>query len=945
MAVNYLEFVSPNMITFCSRSLNSVLHFNVRSAQGKHDTITHLLSEFSFKFDIVMMTETWYNEGCDTLCLEGYKNFFVNRTNRRGGGVALYTDTCKNFEILPEYSAITDDYEFLCVKNGSELATVVYRPPNGNLMLFMNYFEAMLEYARSNNFTLICGGDFNINVLDDTPIVRDFTTRLLSSGFVNIIKTPTRVTVSTSSALDLLITNCETVICDAGTLAWEISDHCPIFMRYHAPGKTGKRQCDAVTVQCISDDALEAFKSNISSQDWSCVYEKRNVNDAYLEFLSTFTNIYMKHFPFKTFRPSRKIRKPWVTPAHKREINRKNKLFHAFLKTRCPTALKKFKDVRNKLNAELRRAKATYYENIFGNISNNDSSAAWNAVNKFLGHERKNASPEEITHENRVYTGDALAEFFNKHFIGINTPATNPLLGDDLANIYTESMFLHPTDEVEVYRTFMSLKNTRALDIDNLQIRPIKTILEFIVPVLAYIFNLSIELGEFPDAMKRSRVSVVYKGGDKNVPKNYRPISIIPIFAKAFEKILHYRLNNFFQRIQLLSESQHGFRKGRSTESALLELKEHVLINIQKKLITLALFIDFSKAFDSLDHKILAHKLSICGIRGKPLSLIRSYLTNRSQYVCIGTHKSSLLTITTGVPQGSVLGPLLFNVYINSIVNIDLTVKFIIYADDCTVLLSGPDATKLAVDCNNILDKIVRWSSSNSLKMNPSKTKVMFFRARNKAIRLEHVIRFGNDDIEIVEEHTILGITLSSNLSWDSHISNLCKNLASVSGAMSRCRALPLNIKIKIYYALFASRINYCSLVWLTTTKTNIQKVVILQKKVIRQIANLEYCESTQSAFQIFNIIRIKNMYDYRVLASFYHSNKIFRRFLETTASLTVHRPVLNTRSTDTWFLPRFRTDYKLQMLQYNLPLLLNKYKETKYMSKSQLRAFFVKVL
>lgn len=251
------------------------------------------------------------------------------------------------------------------------------------------------------------------------------------------------------------------------------------------------------------------------------------------------------------------------------------------------------------------------------------------------------------------------------------------------------------TDEPEVYRTFMSLNNSSALDIDNLQIRPIKFVLEYVAPVLVYIFNLAVESGEFPSQMKRSRVSVLYKGGDKNMLGNYRPISIIPVFAKGFEKMLHTRFSDFFNKADVISDAQFGFRKGRSTEFALLRLKEFVLENFDNKLYTLGLFMDFTKAFDSLDHNILLHKLEMYGVRGTPLALAKLYLTDRSQCVCLGNHRSSSLPVSRGVPQGSVLRPLFFNAFINDIVNIDKAVQFIIYADDATVLLSGENADEL----------------------------------------------------------------------------------------------------------------------------------------------------------------------------------------------------------------------------------------------------------
>lgn len=356
----------------------------------------------------------------------------------------------------------------------------------------------------------------------------------------------------------------------------------------------------------------------------------------------------------------------------------------------------------------------------------------------------------------------------------------------------------------------------------------------------------------------------------------------------------------------------------------------------------MALFIDFSKAFDSMNHKILLWKLSQNGIRGTPLTLFESYLSDRKQSVYIKHKKLSFLPLLNRVPQGSVLGPMLFNVYVNDIIKIDTTVKFIIYADDTTLLISGPNSQILMERCNDLLTKLSEWSIANCLKINPTKTKVMVFRARKKALTSYQTLVCAGKELQIVDEHKILGVTFSWHLTWDKHTENICKKLSAITGVLSRCRCLlPPKAKLNIYYALFFSHLNYCSLVWATTGTTNIVKILSLQK-VIRHIDNMGFLDTTQPAFLKHKIIKVEHLYTFRLLNSFYFSNTAFKNFLVSAASLTPKLISANTRNSDTWYVPWFRNKYSLQSLQHNLPYILNKYEGTYISSSKELRMHFV---
>lgn len=337
------------------------------------------------------------------------------------------------------------------------------------------------------------------------------------------------------------------------------------------------------------------------------------------------------------------------------------------------------------------------------------------------------------------------------------------------------------------------------------------------------------------------------------------------------------------------------------------------------------------------------HKLESNGIRGSCLSLLESYLQNRLQSVHINKCSSSFLPITCGVPQGSILGPLMFNVYINDIVNTDTTVKYVIYADDSTILISDINLPHLISRANDVLSEISSWSKINRLKINPNKTKAVIFHAKNKIVPTHQPLILDSQQIDIVDTHKILGVYFSSNLSWDAHVNYLCRKISSVTGVVSRCRSLlPLKAKLQIYHALFNSHLNYCTLIWGTTTKRNINKILVLQKRIIRYVGNIERLGNTRKSFERFSIVRVDNVYSYRLLNTLYFSNRELSDFITALSCLERRVITVPTRNTHIWSIPRFRTTYKYQTLAYNVPTTLNTYENTTSCSKNSYVLSFV---
>ena len=346
-----------------------------------------------------------------------------------------------------------------------------------------------------------------------------------------------------------------------------------------------------------------------------------------------------------------------------------------------------------------------------------------------------------------------------------------------------------------------------------------------------YICNKSFSEGTFPEQMKTAKVIPLFKSGDKSQFTNYRPVSLLPQFSQVLEKLFCNRLNKFIDRHKILSNNQYGFRNNHSTSLALIDLVEELTNSIDNKKITIGIFIDLKKAFDTINHELLLQKLECYGIRGIAYNWLKSYIDKRKQYVSFNDVNSGFLDITCGVPQGSILGPILFILYINDLCNVSEFLKFVLFADDTNLFASGDNIETLCNDINRELNKINIWFKINKLSLNLNKTNFMVF--SNKGIT-DGDININIEDINItrVYECKFLGVLIDSKLNWKSHCSMVKDKLIKCNAIMYKASVyLDLVAMRTLYCSLFLPYINYCCEVWGITYKSTIDSIVKLQKK------------------------------------------------------------------------------------------------------------------
>ena len=503
-------------------------------------------------------------------------------------------------------------------------------------------------------------------------------------------------------------------------------------------------------------------------------------------------------------------------------------------------------------------------------------------INELLGRKRKTSRISKLIDCEGNITNNpvSMANSFNDYFSNIATNLKSNIFesggrnGDEnyhqtyLKNSVSNTLFLNVVEASEVYDVIKNFKNKTTRDTKIISLKLANKSYNF-TSTLASIVNKSFQQGVFPEQMKLARVIPVHKEGPKTDVGNYRPISLLNSFSKIYEKLMYNRIMEFLELNNSLYENQYGFRPQRSCEHALLNAQNILLESLSKRQISLLLLIDFSKAFDMVEHQILLEKLNHYGIRGPVLKWLESYLSNRKQFVSLNGSDSETLTMDYGVPQGSILGPLLFIIYINDIPNIAEFAKFILYADDANIILTGDTIEEINNQLENLVFNLKQWVSCNGLALNLKKTKYIIF-SRTRNTELPQPLVISGTPIERVYESKFLGVIIDESLNWTRHIRTVEAKMARYIGIMYKIKKyLPIEARLQIYHSLVQSHVNYCSLVWGFASKSAIETLFVKQKKGIRGVIpgfiNYRYKDGkipghTKKYFSEYKILTIQSI-------------------------------------------------------------------------------------
>ena len=955
------DYFEPEEFSDVHQHMHSTLsyfHINCRGLLSNWDSFYDLMCQLnndSFLFDCIGISENYRTLSDARLSLNGYHDIITRcRDDGPRGGVGLFLKDNINFKIRDDISVfIPHVFESLFVEiipqsGKNTILGVVYRPnsaPRADMDIFSSTLFDIMDTVNKEHKHCVIMGDMNIDLLKFETHLKtsDYLDNLFQNGFLPTITKPTRITSTSATLIDHIYTNNITTTGTSGIIITDLADHFGTFYISQTE-KTKQSKESTNKTRIFSDANIVKFKEYLELMNFTDVLATLCPNEAYSKFIKLYKHAFETCFPVRTCKINNKVfkREPWITTGILTSSKQKAKLFAKKLHKPTADNIAAYKEYNSMFNRLKRAIKIKYFQNALEENKRNIRKT-WSILRKAMGKlNNKTSFPQTfLINEASITDKSQIAEGFNNYFskIGIQTnhsvPQSTKHFTEYMPRPNIHSMFLEPVAPSDVISATQQLKPKLSQGYDGISTKLLKETISYILQPITHIINRSFDTGIVPQDLKIAKVIPIYKSSDQSLLKNYRPVSLLPAISKIVEKIMYKKLLSFLEPI--LFKHQYGFRPKHSTIHPIIHLLNYCAESSNKPTseITLAIFCDLSKAFDVISHEILLNKLNNYGIRGNVNNWFRSYLTNRSQFVDIDGHSSSLLNIQCGVPQGSILGPLLYLIYVNDIPN-SCNGNILSFADDTTLYMSNSNLPALFLEANQTVNKLFNWFCANRLSLNPTKTKYIVIRpyqqqcnftGLNVAINNNILKRIGND----CEEKSVkfLGIFIDENLSWKYHIAHVNKRISGALFSIKQVKnMLPKDCLRALYFALVHSHICYGILAWGNCNEKTLHRTVLLQKRAIRIINNAKFKSHTDPLFKATNIMKITDQYIFQsTLFVFDFITKYLPYSFEQMFRFNHDIPNSRaTRQSDLLYEARCKTNFANSLPLYAMPKIWNKW-------------------
>ena len=791
----------------------TVIHVNARSLLRHLDDVAALVT--SERPHILALSETWLDASVTDaeIHLPGYSLFRFDR-NRCGGGVAVF---CVDYlpSSLLKCGVTSSGAEFLWVSvacgslHPSLAVGCLYRPPNAPSQSISDVCDNIEAMMLSRKHMIACG-DFNVNILDpNTSHSKTFQNFITSHSLIQPISVPTRYSSSSASILDLFLVTPDVPISESSVLDAAFSDHLPILLRINS--SITRPQPTFITHRSFKHFSKTSFEEDLGAVPWCVMDVFEDPDDKAEVFNLLFLDILDQHAPIRTVRV-KKNPSPWITKAIRKEMDRRDRLFRFYRRNPTSGAWDIYKAQRNRVVWIQRKAKYDYFHRLL--LKKPHPSSIWRTLK---------LATSSSSSENWSFASNltSFADNLNNHFASVSsnnlTVTSAPLTLDpsssapssfiDNSSSMPSSLSLTLTTPEWCEQTLSSLKPRCATGLDHIPSSALIAGRSVICYPLSSIINSSITSSCFPSQWKCASIRPLHKGGDRTNPSNFRPISILPVPSKLLEKHVHLQLSSYLNSNNLLFPLQSGFRPSHSTQTLLLHCLDLWYKALDNKKFVGVIFLDITKAFDTVNHELLLSKLSNLGLSASAVSWFQSYLSNRCHITRVSDSYSSPGYPSSGVPQGSVLGPTLFSTFINDLPCILPPDSTVLFADDTTIYIVGDSVSSIQSSLQLCLDLANLWLQRNGLKINTEKTKSMLIHSRRRIVDGKLSLNIDDRTVECIQSFKFLGVIINDTLTWVDHINMVCKK---VSRSLNLLRRLSWFLPRPLLLLFYVVSLGFC---------------------------------------------------------------------------------------------------------------------------------------
>ena len=892
-------------------------HINVCHLLPKIDQIRLMLSNRGSDLDILSINESFLNASHDDSLAElnNFNMYRKDRVNKKGGGIIIYVKNqlISTRRVDLEHSHIECVWIELTVSNHKNiLVGSFYRPPNSKVDWY-EHLEECMEKAYDDNKDIVIMGDFNIDLNLNNTQSQKLLGIMDSFGLNQMVKTSTRVTCRSSTLIDhIYVTNSDSVK-DLCVPQFSPSDHYPVCFVWNIHGKRYSSNGLHKSIKYRSSKKFnsEMFLSDLMSAPWELIEQCYTVDEALSMWMKLFTEVMDNHLPIKEKRIKNKSKPEWINDEILYAMKQRD-----YFRTNDNT---KYKLWRNKVVSLTKSAKSSFYQKAI-NENKKNPKELWKMIKSVTSKKPVNTVTELLVDDQTIRNPLHISNEFNKYFSSVSSKlidkrnsCLDPNHKEKLISFVNDKInSTSPFNIPEMTHSFVAkclygLKENKATGLDGLMPWILKISAPVISRGISWICNKSIQQSTFPNQWKTARITPIHKKGATNNAANYRPISILNVLSKILERHVHYHLYKYLNENGLITRKQSGFRSKHSCQTSLLYLTNEWFNAIENGNLIGTVLVDLRKAFDLVNHELLLQKLAIYNCSTASTTWFRSYLNNRSQIVSIDGQHSEERHIISGVPQGSILGPLLFIMYINDLTLGTSHEDISLYADDTTVYAVAKRIEDINQCLNSTLTHITEWCEKNDMVVNEEKTTAICIRSARKASGTDHNLRLviNNQNVATTEDEKLLGVHLDSSLSWNNHIKHVKKTVQNRLNLLKYLKSyLPLQARIMYYNAYVLPHFDYCSVVWSNTSGNKINELFKLQKRAARMILNKKYDTPSSALFSELQWLPLPSRFKFNVCIEVYKAlNNLSPGYMADMFSTTPRN--LRSSTTNKVFVPR----------------------------------------